>query len=417
MILKGSQRGGAKNLALHLLKDENDHVRVHELRGFASENLVGALNEAYAISRGTKCQKFLYSLSLNPPQTERVSEEAFEAAITQAEDRLGLSGQPRAIVFHEKEGRRHAHAVWSRIDVQEMKAVHIAHDHRKLMALSRELYREHGWEVPKGLLDRSLRDPANFTLQEWQQARRAGQDPRTVKTAMQDAWASSDDAKSLKHALLDRGFVLAKGDRRGFIALDHKGTEFSLPRYAGVKTKDIRGRIAGEELPTLSHAKAQIAERMIPALERFRSELDESSRDARRKFTEQKTEIVEAQRAERKALGERQRRAEAQAAKERQARYRTGLIGLWDRLRGEHKRTRERNEREAAEAAKRQREERNQLVAQHLSARQQLKAMLCDQHQSYTKERTRLEQEREAYKVMRAKQREQRSGRDRGPSR
>ena len=113
MILKGSQRGGAKDLALHLLKDENDHVRVHELRGFASDDLVGALNEAYAVSRGTKCQKFLYSLSLNPPQTEREGEEAFEAALTQAEDRLGLTGQPRAIVFHEKEGRRHAHAVWS----------------------------------------------------------------------------------------------------------------------------------------------------------------------------------------------------------------------------------------------------------------------------------------------------------------
>jgi hypothetical protein len=41
---------------------------------------------------------------------------AFEAAIDMAEQRLGLDGHPRAIVFHEKEGRRHAHAVWSRID-------------------------------------------------------------------------------------------------------------------------------------------------------------------------------------------------------------------------------------------------------------------------------------------------------------
>ena len=30
MILVGSQRGGAKNLALHLMKDENEHVAVHE---------------------------------------------------------------------------------------------------------------------------------------------------------------------------------------------------------------------------------------------------------------------------------------------------------------------------------------------------------------------------------------------------
>ena len=39
MILVGNQRGGAKDLALHLLKQENEHVEVHEVRGFASQNL------------------------------------------------------------------------------------------------------------------------------------------------------------------------------------------------------------------------------------------------------------------------------------------------------------------------------------------------------------------------------------------
>ena len=54
MILVGNQRGGSADLAQHLLKDENDHVTVHELRGFASDTLPEALNEAYAISRGTQ---------------------------------------------------------------------------------------------------------------------------------------------------------------------------------------------------------------------------------------------------------------------------------------------------------------------------------------------------------------------------
>ncbi|WP_347264263.1 hypothetical protein [Nitrobacter sp.] len=46
MILVGNQRGGAKDLALHLLKEENDHVEVHELHGFAARDLRGAFNEA-----------------------------------------------------------------------------------------------------------------------------------------------------------------------------------------------------------------------------------------------------------------------------------------------------------------------------------------------------------------------------------
>ncbi|MGH8547171.1 MAG: hypothetical protein ACRERU_00920 [Methylococcales bacterium] len=70
MILVGNQRGGAKDLALHLLKEENEHVEVHEVRGFASQNLAAALTESYAISRATKCRRYLFSLSLNPPPNE-----------------------------------------------------------------------------------------------------------------------------------------------------------------------------------------------------------------------------------------------------------------------------------------------------------------------------------------------------------
>jgi hypothetical protein len=44
MILKGSQRGGAAQLARHLLKTiENEHVELYEVRGFVSDDLPGAL--------------------------------------------------------------------------------------------------------------------------------------------------------------------------------------------------------------------------------------------------------------------------------------------------------------------------------------------------------------------------------------
>lgn len=71
MILKASQRSGAKQLGLHLLKtEENEHVEIHEVSGFVSENLMGAMNEAYAASRGTKCKQYLFSVSLSPPAHE-----------------------------------------------------------------------------------------------------------------------------------------------------------------------------------------------------------------------------------------------------------------------------------------------------------------------------------------------------------
>ncbi|MCW3838399.1 relaxase/mobilization nuclease domain-containing protein [Sphingomonas canadensis] len=171
MILVGNQRGGAKNLALHLLKQENDHVQVHELRGFVSDNLMSALNESYAISRGTRCKQHLFSLSINPPPEKQVSTSEFEQTINRAEAQLGLTGQPRAIVFHEKEGRRHAHAVWSRIDAEKMRAVQLSHTKRKLTALSRDIFIERQWRMPDGLMESKPRDVRNFTLEEWQHTR------------------------------------------------------------------------------------------------------------------------------------------------------------------------------------------------------------------------------------------------------
>ena len=64
MILHGNQRGGASDLALHLLKDENEHVEVHELRGFVSDNLVSALNEVYAVSRGIDTKIIFENIAL-----------------------------------------------------------------------------------------------------------------------------------------------------------------------------------------------------------------------------------------------------------------------------------------------------------------------------------------------------------------
>ena len=137
MILQGNQRGGAGDLARHLMSHENEHVDVYELRGFVSDDLKGAFKEAHAISKGTKAKQFLYSLSLNPPADQKVSTQTFHKTIDRIEQTLGLEGQPRAIVFHEKNGRRHAHAVWSRTDMKTITAIPLPHTKRKLMEISK----------------------------------------------------------------------------------------------------------------------------------------------------------------------------------------------------------------------------------------------------------------------------------------
>jgi hypothetical protein len=82
MILQGTQRAGGAQLGRHLMKAENEHVEVHEITGFAATDVLGAFNKAHAVSLGTRCRQFLFSLSLNPPETARVPVAAFEAAMS-----------------------------------------------------------------------------------------------------------------------------------------------------------------------------------------------------------------------------------------------------------------------------------------------------------------------------------------------
>ena len=271
MILKGSQRGGAKQLATHLLKvEENEHVEVHEISGFVSEDLDGALQEIYAISKGTRCQQFMFSVSLNPPATEKAPIEYFEKAIADIEEKTGLTDQPRVVVFHEKEGRRHCHSVWSRIDTDEMKAINLPYFKMKLQDISRQLYFQYGWQMPRGLMNKKNRNPLNFTLAEWQQAKRLKEDPKVIKQLFQDCWAVSDSKASFEKALNNYGFYLAKGDRRGFVAIDYRGEVYSLSRWIGVRTKELKARLGEPEtLPDPQKVKAQISQRMSPVLEGY----------------------------------------------------------------------------------------------------------------------------------------------------
>jgi hypothetical protein len=188
----------ARQLARYLLTmRDNDHVELHEVRGFVSDDLRSAFLEADAIAAGTRCTNHLFSISLNPPQDATVTTEEFEAAANEVERKLGLEGQPRAIVFHEKDGRRHAHVVWSRIDAEHMRAINLSHYKLHLRDVSRELFRAHGWDMPKGLRDWRERDPLTFSREEWQQARRAGLDPKQIKALFQECWERSDTGASL----------------------------------------------------------------------------------------------------------------------------------------------------------------------------------------------------------------------------
>ena len=397
MILKASQRGGAKQLGLHLLRqDDNEHVEVHEVRGFVSEDVVGALKEAHAVSQGTRCKQFLFSVSFNPPETEQVGTETFEQAIDRVETKTGLTGQPRVIVFHEKEGRRHAHAVWSRIDAERMTAVNLPHFKLKLRDISRELYLEHDWKMPRGLMNSQARDPRNFSLAEWQQAKRMGRHARDVKTMMQECWAVSDSRAAFTQALSERGLILAKGDRRGHVAVTHEGEVLSIARSIGKRVKDVSAKLGKpDDLPSVEDARAQMAKDMTLAFNRHVREARGQHKQEHERLERQRQAMTAQHRAERQKLdaGQKARwEAENQARSER---LNKGLRGLWDRLTGRHAKTIADNQREAYAALQRDREQRDALVQAQLQERLALQVQIREARKQQAELLNELRQERQ----------------------
>lgn len=373
MILIGNQRGGAKNLALHLMKEENERVVIDDMRGFASNSLPGAFQESYAISKGTRCKQHLFSLSFNPPKNEDVAPEVFRDAIDRAEERLGLNGQPRAIVFHEKRGRdgevrRHAHAVWCRIDPENMRAVQLSFTKRKLQDLGRELYLQHGWQMPRGFVRQQDTDPRNYTLAEWQQAKRAGKDPEKLKGMFQDCWATSDSQATFTHALRERGFILARGDRRGFIAVDHKGEAYAISRWTGFKAKQVRERLTNSEaLPDKDTAHAEAAKIVTDRLKELQAQQRRTKQEQLTRLQTEKRRRDALQRQEMETLRLNQlERMKAEDA-QRNARHRNGLRGLLDRVTGKRKRIEADNVIHRQRADERDRQENARMAAHHHS--------------------------------------------------
>lgn len=380
MILKGSQRGGGAQLGMHLLKtEENEHVEVHEVRGFVSESVLGAMKEAQAISKGTRCRQYLFSLSLSPPQTEAVRAEVFEKALDAIEDKLGLNGQPRIVVFHEKEGRRHCHAVWSRIDAEKMTAKSLPFFKTKLRDVSKQLYLEHGWQMPIGLMDSKARDPRNFSLEEWQQAKRAGVDAAALKGMVQECWAVSDGLSGFERALEERGLFLAKGDRRGHVVLSYEGEVYALARLIDKKAKDVSAKLgSADALPSVKDVKAKLARDLAPKLSGFIREAKQIAAQALKPLEDERRALQLKHRTERDRLDVGQKARWTAETKERADRFRKGAAGLWDRLTGAYSKTKRQNEMEAFFCLQRDRAQRDELVLAQVRERHALQVRIRD---------------------------------------
>lgn len=376
MILKASQRGAAMQLGRHLLNtSDNEHVEVVGIRGFIADDVLSAMKEAEAVSLGTRCRQHLFSVSLSPPADVNVGMAAFDRALDKIETAHGLENQPRILVAHEKEGRRHLHAVWSRVDAGSMTAIQLSHFKLKLREISRALYLENGWTMPRGLMKSAERDPHNFGLAEWQQAKRMGRDPRELTSAAQECWAISDSRSAFARALETRGLYLARGERRDYVAVTYEGEILSIARLVGQHARQIRMRLGkSDDFRSVADARAHIAGVIAPRLDKIIAQTAAAHGAAMTPLIGRKREMATRHEAERQRLADGQAMRRASEAVQRRERFRPGVTGMWDRLTGRHAETVRENERDAWGAHLRDRAQRDLLIGDQLKERRALQS-------------------------------------------
>lgn len=365
MILKGSTRAGANDLALHLSNAvDNERVIMGEMRGMIANNLYDGFREWELICDQTNAKEPFYSLSINPDPNQRDwSAEEWNRAIDRIEEKLGLSGQPRAIVFHEKEGsdgkiRKHAHVVWSRVKCEngKLKAIPMSHDYYKLKACAKELAKEFGLDLPRDIKTDTLPDKTK----KWENYDHAlshgrGRDPESVqarKKRITKIWNDTKDAEEFCNAMRVAGYVVARGDRRSFVIVDRESGIHALARQiAGVNTKAMKARLGNADAyPGIEQARDETRirakdapgitedtspkridlgkeQRLMNKLRRMAMRADQVSRARRAKLVKERKILAQQQKHEREGLVRKQRAKEAAILKQRQSDKPEGLSG------------------------------------------------------------------------------------------
>ena len=280
MVINGGSRSNAGELAHHLLRaDTNERVMVREIDGVSASDLRGALLEMEAMGSGSRSGKRLYHANIDWRHDETMTDAQKAQAVADLGRELGLENQPRAVVEHVKAGREHLHIVWLRIDTDTMTAISDSHNFRKHELVARELERQFGHERVQGAhierdgVERPERCPSD---PEMMQAARTSLDPEAAKARLRELWGMADTGKAFAATLEDAGWMLARGDKRGFVALDPMGgTHLVGKDITGLTAAKVRDRLADlDALPGVDAARQQLAQRQLARDEATR-ELDE----------------------------------------------------------------------------------------------------------------------------------------------
>lgn len=258
MIIKANAHDNSKNLGIYLLDaGENEHVKILE-SSLPNESVnfeEVALEFEYMAEQArllSGSHKFKYPFlhaNLNPTleDCEKMSQADFIKSVDILEKNLDLVGHKRLVVQHIKNGRKHIHVAWSRIDPKTDRLKAFNFTNYKCLEAQKQISQKLNIRyIPIGKYK-------NFSNLDYAKG------GKNVLPSLEAAWRASDDGMSFKNALEQEGFILARG-RRGLVVITETGKQMVVSRvlkHARISSSEIRARVDSflSELPSLEEAK------------------------------------------------------------------------------------------------------------------------------------------------------------------
>jgi len=146
---------------------------------------------------------------------------------------------------------------------------------------------------------------------------------------------SSDTQSTFAHALLEHGLYLARGDRRGLVAVDAKDEVYTISRWVDIKVKEVRAKLGvGDDLPSVEYTKRKITESASTGTSTARAELEALFQQQIELLESKRTALVANHRTAREALKTKHETRQIVETNTRADKLPSGLKAAWFKLSG-----------------------------------------------------------------------------------
>jgi hypothetical protein len=204
---------------------------------------------------------YSYSLAWHPDQNP--DRDIMKEAALDVLEKLGLKEHEAVLVAHTDTEHPHVHVVCNLVHPENGKTASPSYDYLIASRWAESHEKSEGKiRCEQRVINNEKRSRIKATNQQAAIVKHREPPLNDIKF-VQDAYKNSSNGLEFQQTLKGAGFILAKGDRRGFVLVDNQGKISSLSRQLkGQRSKDIKARLKDvSEVPMAQQIAKELQEK------------------------------------------------------------------------------------------------------------------------------------------------------------